>query len=55
MSRWLLAPLLAAVAASAASADPLRAIPKSATLVVHVENPRKLVEAVTSLAARTHA
>ncbi len=49
MTRWLLAPLLAAALASAAAADPLRAIPNTATLAVSVENPRKLVEAVTSL------
>jgi hypothetical protein len=50
MSRRLLAPLLAvALVPAAGLADPLRAIPKSATVVAHVENPRKLIEAVTAL------
>jgi len=45
MTRWLVPPLLAVALASAAVADPLRAIPKAAALVLHVEKPRKLVEA----------
>lgn len=50
MTRRHLIPLLAVgLIPSLAAADPLRAIPATATLVVHVENPRKLIEAVTSL------
>lgn len=46
-----LAALLAAAVAPAATPDPLRYIPKEATLVLKVEKPRQLVESVTALDA----
>lgn len=49
MTRWFLTPFFAVAAVATASADPLRAIPKATPLVLHVESPRKLIEAVTTL------
>jgi hypothetical protein len=40
---------VALLALPAVAADPLRLIPKDATLVLKVENPRRLVESITSL------
>lgn len=43
--------ILAGAASAAAAPDPLASIPDSAQVVVKVDNPRKLAEAITSLEA----
>lgn len=51
MPRWWICLAVVAIAPAVAGADPLRLVPKDAGLVVVVENPRKLAEAVRDLDA----